>query len=184
MLQRFWNIPGSFGAVWGLDIIEYSNKVYGFVFPCIWHDFTGLADILMLRFHLKSVLVSRLGNIYCYSWTLRAFSTSLIPILFTVELTRPQNHNLSKVCFFILALKFNLKCHQASKSRPYLALQYLSDFTYYFMTKSSFLLCLDIFVNDIRNVCDLQRNREIFVIKKMLEFTEVKKIMHICSIIY
>jgi len=40
--------------------------------------------ILILRFHLKNVFVSRLGVIYCYFWIFRVLGTSWFdwPILF------------------------------------------------------------------------------------------------------
>jgi len=44
--------------------------------------------ILMLRFHLKNVFVSRLGNIYCYSWIFRISGTSWYQFYLRVDQTR------------------------------------------------------------------------------------------------
>jgi len=81
-----------------LEIIGYSNKSL-WIHPSL-HTLTRFHStrrlILILRFHLKSVFVSRLGVIYCYSWIFRVLGTSW-QFYLHVDQTRP-----AKSCSYLI----------------------------------------------------------------------------------
>jgi len=106
-----------FYCLLGLEIIGCSNK--GLWIRPFLHMLTQFHStrrpILMLRFHLKSVFVSRLGNIYCYFWIFRVPGTSWYRFYLCVDQTRP-----AKSCSYLVLFVY------VSSGRLLLTYRYLS----------------------------------------------------------